>query len=60
MLHGNTNGYFTQLASSFHSDDLYWRRKSNGSGENLWHKIPFTDSNFTFTGIVNVPTPPLP
>ena len=40
MLHNNSNGYFTQLASSFHSDDLYWRRKTNGS-LGSWNKILF-------------------
>jgi hypothetical protein len=67
MLHENTNGYFTQLASSFHSDDLYWRRKSNGS-VGSWKRIAFSDevnmklslSGGTITGIVNVPTPSLP
>jgi hypothetical protein len=42
MEHGNTNGYYTQLASNFHSDNLYWRRKAAGIIY-PWHKVAFTD-----------------
>jgi hypothetical protein len=59
MLHGNTNGYFTQLASSFHSDHLFWRRKAAGTMYD-WHQIVFADSNINFTGTITVPTPALP
>jgi hypothetical protein len=42
MLHGNTEGYFTQIASSFFYDAIWWRRKTSGSVQ-PWHKIAFSE-----------------
>ena len=58
MLHNNSNGYFTQLASSFHSDELYWRRKTNGSlGD--WKNIQFSNNinirSYTGDDVVTIP-----
>ncbi|MBR6253168.1 MAG: hypothetical protein IKR04_04970 [Clostridia bacterium] len=46
MNHGNSNGYYVELASHFHGDNLYWRRVANGTAYN-WKKVAWTDSNIT-------------
>ncbi len=43
---GYTEGYWQEMAYCFHSDDIKYRRNTNGT-KTAWRTIAFTDSNIT-------------
>ena len=42
MNHANSSGYFTELATHFHSDAIYFRRKAAGTVYG-WKRLAFSD-----------------
>ena len=41
MNHANSGGYYTEIATCFHSDSVYFRRQANGS-TNSWKQFAWT------------------
>ena len=39
MLHNNSSGYFTEIATSFTGEDGMWRRSLQGGGQVGWYKM---------------------